>query len=86
MFCGPACWGTKYKEKHRQLTSKAIDINFARDVLFEDFVMVTSTVLIVKVTHLDGHGNSMQTMLQNKEGIKSALVRFTRKHKGMQPT
>ena len=37
----------------RQLTSKAMDINFTREVLFKDFVMVASTVLIVKVTRLD---------------------------------
>ena len=34
---GTACWGTKYKEKRRQLTSKAIDINFACDVLIWRF-------------------------------------------------
>jgi len=31
---------SKYKEKKRQLTSTAVDINFACDVLFENFVMV----------------------------------------------
>jgi len=46
VLCGT---GTKYKEKHRQLTSKAIDINLMNDVLFEDFIMVASTVLIAKM-------------------------------------
>ena len=74
---------TKYKEKAQVTNLKS---HFTCDILIEDSIMVALTVLILKVTHLDGHGNSMQTMLQNKEGIKSALVRFTRKHKGMQPT
>jgi len=67
VFCGTACWGTKYKEKHWQLTSKAIDINFTPDVLFEDFVMVTSTVLIVRWGFI--HSDSMQTTLQTRRTL-----------------
>jgi len=47
MVCGTAYWGTKYKEKHRQLTSKAIDINFARHVLIWSFVEVAIPCLDV---------------------------------------
>ena len=36
VLCGTACQRSKYKEKHRQLTLKAIDINFTRDGLFEN--------------------------------------------------
>jgi len=56
VVCGAACWGTKYKEKYRQLTSKAIYINFASDALIWSFVMVTIPCLDVsdsEVIHLD---------------------------------
>ena len=43
------------RERHSQLTWKAIDINIARDVLIQDFIMVTILEgMIVKVTCLDG--------------------------------
>ena len=56
--------------KRNRSTSKAIDITFAHDILFEDFVMVASDSESDMSRWGFIQSDLMWTTLQNKEGVK----------------